>query len=113
MTDQNPVVSLPSNSGPVRDFDQEYAQKNAKPGLTFRLFGREWHTKGVAPPAAFMNYGGGVTAAVHFIHNVLVKDERDAFMELVSDPDIEASGHQLDQIASWLISETSGKDRTR
>lgn len=94
-----------------KDFDAEYDYEGRE-GHTFILGGQKFRTKAVAPPSAFLpNKDTGLGAAVSFIRKVLVEEDLDAFMELVQAerPDVQISAYQIDEIASWLIKETSGR----
>lgn len=91
-----------------RNFDDEY-QIAAKEGHSFTLGGQTFHTKAIAPVAAFRDKETGLDAAIMFLKRLLVPDDREAFEALLANEDAPISPFQIDQIASWLIEETSGR----
>lgn len=95
-----------------RNFD---AEREGKPkreeGFTFTIGGREWHTKTIAPPAAMLRKEPGMTSDIQYIRSVLVADERDVFMEMVLNPDLEIDGNEFDELAVWLIKGYSNSAR--
>jgi hypothetical protein len=91
-----------------RNFDDEY-QIAAKEGHSFTLAGQVFRTKAIAPVAAFRDKETGLDAAIMFLKRLLVPEDREAFDLLMDNEDAPISPHQIDQIATWLIEETSGR----
>lgn len=96
----------------VLDFDEEYEDVE-KVGMTFKLGGQVWHTKAIAPVAAFRDKTEGLDAAVNFLALTLVAGEQEAFLEMIDDPESGISAYQLDQVAAKVIERTSGRPTGR
>lgn len=92
----------------VRNFDEEY-DYSSKQGLTFILGGYEFHSKPIAPPAAFLSEKKGMDFAVSFLKDVLLPEDREIFIKMIEDSDVMISAYQLDQIAAWVMEQTSGR----
>lgn len=91
-----------------RNFDEEY-QITEKEGHSFTLAGQVFRTKAIAPVAAFRDKETGLDAAIMFLKRVLVPEDREKFDALMADEDAPISPYQVDQIATWIIEETSGR----
>lgn len=89
-----------------RDFDAEYDLAN-RTGKQFRLGGHTFTTKGVPPVAAFRGKERGLDAAIKFLQDVLIPEDREIFTSMLDDAGTLISGPQIDDVASWLISELS------
>lgn len=96
----------------TRNFDEEF-DYSSKEGHTFVLGGYTFHTVQVAPPAAFLslNMGAGFEVAANFIRCILIEEDKPTFEELLTSTTnvVPVSAFQIDQIASWLIGEMSGR----
>lgn len=92
----------------IKDFDAEYDYGKQK-GHTFKLGGQVFHTKSVAPPAAWLQEETGLDAAINFLRILLVPEDREVFLAMLKDIDANITPYQIDQVASWLIGETSGR----
>lgn len=93
-----------------KDFDAEF-DYGEREGHTFVLGGEKFHTVGIAPLAAFLSDSRGLDAALEFIRKVLIKEDRQAFDLLIhsENPPVPISAFQVDSIAQWLITVTSGR----
>lgn len=90
-----------------RNFDAERSAPSE--GHAFTLAGHTYHTRGQAPPSAFLDKASGLEAAVSFIKAVLVPSDVETFEALMASDECPASAHEINDIAIWLIEVTSGR----
>lgn len=96
----------------TRNFDEEF-DYSSKEGHTFVLGGYTFHTVPVAPPSAFLslNMGSGFEVAANFLKAVVIDEDKPMLETLLTETGLEVpvSAFQIDQVASWLIGEMSGR----